>query len=141
MDELKRAAAVLGKKGGQAKVPKGFAKSGKAREAGKKTALKRWGKVMDVTVRVRWLPLAEKNILSAVSHVTTEPTTNVREAITWLVALKVAHQKDLEDLGVDIHEFHWSQPKKTELNEGRFKWFLDHTPINKNSFPVIEGKK
>jgi hypothetical protein len=43
-NELSRAAAALGKKGGLARVPKGFAKSGKASEAAKKTNLKRWGR-------------------------------------------------------------------------------------------------
>lgn len=44
MNELKRAAALLGKKGGQAKVPKGFAKLTKKRrkEIGKAAIEKRW---------------------------------------------------------------------------------------------------
>jgi general stress protein YciG len=41
-----KAAVSLGRKGGKAKVPKGFAKMDpeKLREIGRKTAEKRWGK-------------------------------------------------------------------------------------------------
>lgn len=44
---LKQAAALLGKKGGAVKVPKGFAKMTKQRrkEIGRAAARKRWSKV------------------------------------------------------------------------------------------------
>jgi hypothetical protein len=65
MTELKRAAAVLGKKGGKVKGPKGFAKSGKASDAGKKAMLNRWGKQVDITWRLIYLPRDEQAILEA----------------------------------------------------------------------------
>lgn len=56
MDELKRAAALLGKKGGEVKGPKGFARSGKASAAGKKGMVKRWGKRCSITLEFIYSP-------------------------------------------------------------------------------------
>lgn len=51
MDRLQKAAAVLGQKGGQAKVPKGFAKMNKLRRKAiaKAAARKRWEKAEKAT--------------------------------------------------------------------------------------------
>ena len=65
MTELSRAAALLGKKGGEVKGPKGFSKSGKASEAGKKAMLNRWGKQIRVQAAFYYLPSREEAIRQA----------------------------------------------------------------------------
>jgi hypothetical protein len=117
MDKIKRAAALLGQKGGKVKGPKGFATSGKASEAGKKTALKRWGKRCRITLEFIYLPRDEQSIIDCGRRLPdAQPLKEVADytapsAIDNFVVDAIVKYGGLEGLGVFLNHT-WLQPSK-----------------------------
>jgi hypothetical protein len=74
MTKLQDAAKLLGreggKKGGKAKVPKGFAKTDAA-HAGTMGMLRRWGKQIDLTIEIAYLPSQTTEILNQARRLVT----------------------------------------------------------------------
>lgn len=129
MDKVKQAAAIMGRKGGRARVPKGFSKSGKAQQAGRETAVKRWGKAMDVTLRIRWLERQEPFIIAEADRlVGLEDKTSIAEALSLLLLVRCLNRPELERLGFYAYQVSAVGNKRNvTLPEGWFEWLKERS--------------
>jgi hypothetical protein len=106
MTDLKRAAAALGRKGGKAKVPKGFSMKTKAErsEAARKRLAKRWGKRAVIELTLIYSKDAEEKILAEVkkAHPHFDPKGDCVQALKWLVDR--SNEKLYEAIGIRFAE-------------------------------------
>lgn len=103
----------------------------------KKKSRKRWGRTVDVTIRVCWLPHAEAGIVEAAGEV---GTLLYRNSMKEAIALLVAGELDMEELaevGLKVERIDTGKPKRVRMSEGEFGQIADYMKLSRRSLRVI----